>query len=646
MSWTPTDSEALYNLPNWGSGYFRINEAGNLTVRPDERKDEEVDLYELTGEILRRGVRAPLLLRFDGILRDRVRRLTAAFDQARADSGYTASYRAVYPIKVNQQRHVVEQLVEGGREHGLGLEVGSKPELLAAMGLGLDPGTPVICNGYKDAAYVEMALLASQMGLDSIIVIEKFSELHTTLRAADELGIEPAIGVRMKPRIQGSGRWKDSGGDRSKFGLTTRQIVEAVKVLDQAGRLPCLKLLHFHIGSQITNVRSIKAALREASRTLIGLHQLGAPMTFFDVGGGLAVDYDGSNTTHDSSRNYSLQEYANDVVWHLKEACEEAEIPEPTILSESGRSLTAHHAMLITEVLGVSNYTEIGEVDPLAPDEHETVANLAELHERLDAVIATGGDDMVAGYREVYHDAIQHREEAMLLFNMGQLGLEERARAEEFFWTVCRRLVELMRDLDYVPEELAGLDKAMADTYFLNFSLFQSLPDSWAIDQLFPILPIHRHNEEPRRRATLVDVTCDSDGKVDRFISRDAEKATLEVHELRRGERYFMGFFLVGAYQEILGDMHNLFGDTNVIHVDIGSRGKAVLPHVVRGDRVQELLSYVEFHENELVARLRTQVEQALGDGRMTYEQSALLLERYERGLAGYSYLERGDSDT
>ncbi|MDF1798373.1 MAG: biosynthetic arginine decarboxylase [Planctomycetota bacterium] len=646
MTWTPTDSEALYNLPNWGSGYFRINEAGNLTVRPDERKDDEVDLYELTGEILRRGVRAPLLLRFDGILRDRVRRLTAAFDRARTDSGYAASYRAVYPIKVNQQRHVVEQLVEGGREHGLGLEVGSKPELLAAMGLGLDPGTPVICNGYKDAAYVEMALLASQMGLESIIVVEKFSELHTTLRAADELGIEPAIGVRMKPRIQGSGRWKDSGGDRSKFGLTTRQIVEAVKVLEEEGRLSCLKLLHFHIGSQVTNVRSIKAALREASRTLIGLHQLGAPITFFDVGGGLAVDYDGSNTTHDSSRNYSLQEYANDVVWHLKEACEEAEIPEPTILSESGRSLTAHHAVLITEVLGVSNYTEIGEVDPIASDEHETVASLAELHDRLDTLIGGGGGDKVAGFREVYHDAIEHREEAMLLFNMGQLDLEERARAEEFFWTVCRRLVDLMRDLDYVPEELAGLDKAMADTYFLNFSLFQSLPDSWAIHQLFPILPIHRHKEEPRRRATLVDVTCDSDGKVDRFISRELEKDTLEVHELRAGERYFMGFCLVGAYQEILGDMHNLFGDTNVIHVDIGSRGKAVLPHVVRGDRVQELLSYVEFHENELVARLRTQVEQALGDGRMTYEQSALLLERYERGLAGYSYLERGDSET
>jgi len=643
MSWTPDDSAALYELPSWSSGYFRIGESGNVMVRPDpEEPDREIDLYALTGEILRRGVRAPLLLRFDGILRHRVQRITAAFDAARADAEYDSPYHCIYPIKVNQQRHVVEQLVEGGREHGLGLEVGSKPELLAVMGLGLERGTPVICNGYKDAEYVETALLARQMGLEAIVVIEKFSELGTLLDAAEELGIEPAIGVRMKPRIQGSGRWKDSGGDRSKFGLTTRQIVNAVKVLEEAGRLDCLRLLHFHIGSQVTDVRSIKAALREAGQTLVGLVRLGAPIAYLDVGGGLAVDYDGSRTTADSSRNYSLQEYANDVVWQLKETCAEAGVPEPILLSESGRSLTAHHAVLVTEVLGVSNYTEIGEAEPSGADEPEQVRNIAELLTRVDEL----GEDEGAAFREAYHDAVQLRDEAMLLFNMGQLDLEGRARVEEFFWTICRRVVEFTRSLEFVPEELAGLEQQMADTYFLNFSLFQSLPDSWAIDQLFPVLPIHRHDERPARRATLVDVTCDSDGKVEQFVSREDEKRSLEVHELKEGEGYFLAFFLVGAYQEILGDMHNLFGDTNAIHVDIGQAGRPVLPHVVRGDRVQELLSYVEFHENELVARLRRQVEEALDDERLTYEQSALLLERYERGLAGYSYLERGAGRT
>ena len=642
MSWSIDDSAALYELPSWGSGYFRIGDHGGLLVRPDpDEPDREVDLHGLTEEILRRGVRAPLLLRFDGILRHRVRRITAAFDTARAEAGYAAPYHCIYPIKVNQQRHVVEQLVEGGREHGLGLEVGSKPELLAVMGLGLDPGTPVVCNGYKDAEYLETALLATKLGLETIVVIEKFSELTTLLAAADELELEPTIGVRMKPRIQGSGRWKDSGGDRSKFGLTTRQIVEAVKLLGRAGRLDRLRLLHFHIGSQVTDVRSIKDALREAGQTLAGLVRLGAPIAYVDVGGGLAVDYDGSRTTADSSRNYSLQEYANDVVWQLKETCEDAGIPQPVILSESGRSLTAHHAVLVTEVLGVSNYTQIGEAAPLGDDEPESVGRMAELLHTLDDPAADRADGAVL--RETFHDALQVRDEAMLLFNMGQLDLEGRARVEEFFWTVCRRLVEAVRGLEFVPEELAGLEQHLADTYFLNFSLFQSLPDSWAIHQLFPVLPIHRLDERPDRHATLVDVTCDSDGKVERFITRDeGDKSTLEVHALREGERYFLAFFLVGAYQEILGDMHNLFGDTNAIHVDIGPQGRPVLPHVVRGDRVQELLSYVEFHEHDLVSRLRRQVEEALDAGRMTYEQSALLLERYERGLAGYSYLQRG----
>lgn len=637
MSWTPDQSETLYNLPHWAEGFFFINEAGHVAARPGLTEDGgTVDLFELTKDVLRRGLRAPLLLRFDGILRAAVQRISGAFDHARKEFGYTAPYRCVFPIKVNQQRQVVEQLVAGGREHGLGLEVGSKPELLAVMGLELEPGSPLICNGYKDREYVETALLASRLGIRPIIVVEKFTELATILEASRALDIAPHIGVRMKPRIQGSGRWKDSGGDRSKFGLTTRQIVEVVSVLKEAGQLDRLVLLHFHIGSQVTNVRSIKDALREATRTFVGLCQLGAPLEFIDVGGGLAVDYDGSNTTSNSSMNYHVQEYANDVVWHMREACQAAGIPEPTILSESGRALTAHHAVLVTEVLGVSNYTAVDEVAPLGDDEDEMVAKMAEVSERLDALPRS---EREGSHREAYHDALQLREEAMLLFNMGQLDLEGRARVEELFWAACARILEVQRSAEDTPDELAHLEEAMADTYFLNFSLFQSLPDSWAIGQLFPVMPLHRLDEEPTRRATLVDVTCDSDGKVEDFVSRTETKRVLEVHKVEPGQRYFMAFFLVGAYQEILGDMHNLFGDTNVVHVDLGPSGKPTLPHVVRGDRVQELLSYVEFHEHDLVRCMRTHIERALEAGRLTLEQSALLQEHYERGLSGYSYL-------
>ena len=637
MTWTPEQSETLYNLPNWAQGYFHINAAGNIAACPSgEEGGETVDLFAMTEDILRRGLRAPLLLRFDCILRQAVARISNAFNHARKEFGYTAPYQCIFPIKVNQQRHVVEQLVAGGKEHGLGLEVGSKPELLAVMGLNLDPGTPMICNGYKDREYIETALLASRLGIRPIIVVEKFSELGTILKAAKELDIKPEIGVRMKPRIQGSGRWKESGGDRSKFGLTTRQIVEAVKVLEEAGQLDRLVLLHFHIGSQVTNVRSVKEAMREATRTFIGLRDLGATVEFVDVGGGLAVDYDGSNTTNDSSMNYSLQEYANDVVWHLKEACDEQGLEQPKILSESGRALTAHHAVLITEVLGVSNYTDVKETNSAEEGEPDMVFKMSEVYERLRHVAKPKRD---AQRREAYHDALQLRDEAMLLFNMGQLDLEGRARVEELFWATCDQILELEGEDDVIPEELASLEDAMADTYFLNFSLFQSLPDSWAIHQLFPCVPLHRHTEEPTRRATLVDVTCDSDGKIEHFVGREEPKSVLEVHSFEEKDRYFLAFFLVGAYQEILGDMHNLFGDTNVIHVDFAPGGRPTLSHVIRGDRVQELLSYVEFHEHDLIASMRKNIEEALEAGHMTFEQSALLQEHYERGLAGYSYL-------
>ncbi len=640
-TWTHHDGESLYNVPKWGCGYFRINAEGNVEAVVESPNNGQVgiDLHKLIGQIERRGIGTPLLLRFDGILRSRVRELNNAFNAARADFNYQGPYRGVYPIKVNQQRHVVEALLEEGRKHGTGLEVGSKPELLAAIALQADGGSLLLCNGYKDEEYIETALLSSKLGIYPIIVVEKLSELETVLKVSEQLKITPHIGVRTKLGGRGSGRWSESGGDRSKFGLTTRQIVELVETLERQNKLSCLELLHFHVGSQVTDIRAIKNALREATRTLIDLTEMGCRIRFLDVGGGLGIDYDGSSTNFESSMNYSLQEYARDVVYHLSEACKEAAIPEPAIVTESGRALTAHHACLVTEVLGVSdNAASSVPEPPLADeDEKEIIKNAASVCDGVSA----------KNYQESYHDAIQLRDEAMVLFNVGQITLRERARVEEFFWRTCQKILRIAREQPYVPDDLANLERDMADTYFLNFSVFQSLPDSWAIHQLFPVLPLHRLNEQPTRHAVLADITCDSDGKIDRFIDLRDVKRTIELHPLRSNEPYYLGFFLVGAYQEILGDMHNLFGDPNIVHVDADESGRPRLTHVVRGDRTEEVLSYVEYFEQDVLTRLRRHIERSLEEGRMTFEESALLQKRYEAGLQNYTYLERetGSSD-
>ncbi|MEM7306385.1 MAG: biosynthetic arginine decarboxylase [Planctomycetota bacterium] len=639
MPWKHEDSETLYNVPNWSAGYFRINEAGNVEARPNgpfrEEGEPAIDLHNLIQQIQRRGIQAPILLRFDGIVRTRVRQMATAFATAKEEYGYGGDYRLVFPIKVNQQRHLVDALFEEGRKHGMGIEVGSKPELLAVMAAYSGDDRLVICNGYKDREYVETALLTSRLGTRVVLVIEKLSELETVLQVSDETGIEPLLGVRSKLGGAGAGRWKDSGGDRSKFGLTTRQIVLLVETLRGRDMLHCLKLLHFHLGSQITHIRSLKNALREATRTLVGLHRMGAGIEMFDVGGGLGIDYDGSKTDFESSVNYSLQEYANDVVYHTKEACAEAGIPEPTLITESGRALTAHHAVLVAEVLSVSDFSGVGIPSAPEEDEPEIIKSFADVCEGVSS----------KNFQESYHDALQLRDEGMTLFNVGQLSLPERARIEEFFWRTCEKILRITRALSYVPDDLAGLERDMADTYFLNFSIFQSMPDSWAIQQLFPVLPLHRNDEEPARRAVLADITCDSDGKIDRFIDLRDVKRTLELHALRPDEPYYLGFFLVGAYQEILGDMHNLFGDTNVVHVDMNGDGRPRLTHVVPGDRVDEVLSYVEFFQAELEARLRRKIEQAIDEDRISFEESARVLKRFKAGLAGYTYLTR-DTET
>jgi arginine decarboxylase len=632
--WTHLDSETLFNISKWGLGFFRINDKGNVEVRPEgpDRPDRPgIDMAELLGQILRRGVSTPILMRFDGILRSRVRAMNEAFNNARKEFNYEAPYRGVFPIKVNQERHVVEALLSEGANHSMGLEVGSKPELIAVVALMAGRGSLMICNGYKDEEYIEMALLSTKLGITPIIVVEKFSEIETILRVSKALGIRPRMGLRSKLSGKGAGRWQESGGDRSKFGLTTREIVMMVETLEKEGMLDCLELLHFHLGSQIPVIRSLKNALREATYTLVSLTRMGCKIKWFDVGGGLGVDYDGSSTSFESSMNYSLQEYANDVVYHLAQACADAEIAQPAIVTESGRALTAHHAVLVTEVLGTSDFSSVGIPSGAREEEHEVVHHLATVCENVTA----------KNHQESYHDAVQLRDEAMVLFNVGQIGMRERARVEEFFWRTCEKILRITRTMEYVPDDLANLERDMADTYFLNFSLFQSVPDSWAIHQLFPIMPLHRHLEQPTRRGILADITCDSDGKVDRFIDLRDVKRTLELHPLKKEDPYYLGFFLVGAYQEILGDMHNLFGDTNVVHVDTDENGKPRLTHVLRGERVQDVLEYVEYFETDLLNNLRRSVENSLEEGRISFEESAKLYARYEAGLHGYTYLVR-----
>ena len=575
-----------------------------------------------------RGIDLPILLRFAEILQHRLGELHGVFATAMKDSGYRGEYCCVYPVKVNQQRQVVEEVLRFGKPYHFGLEAGSKPELLAVIALA-DNETPIICNGFKDAEFIETAMLAQKIGRQIIPVVERFSELSLVLEYAEKLGVRPRIGMRVKLATRGSGRWQSSGGFRSKFGLTASELIKGLDLLAARGMEDCLQLLHFHQGSQITNIRHIKAALNEASRIYTELVKRGAGLRYLDVGGGLGVDYDGSQTNFESSVNYSLQEYANDVVYHVQNACDEAGVPHPTIISESGRAIVAYHSMLIFGVLGVSEQGGMGEVQEPAADAEQPLHDLWESYQNIN----------IRNLLESYHDAQQSLDTAMNLFASGYLPLDQRSAVENIYWAICRRICKLTKSLDYVPEELEGLEAALSDTYFCNFSLFQSIPDSWAIKQLFPVMPIHRLNERPSRAAVLGDVTCDSDGKIDQFIDRRDVKRTLPLHTWQ-SEPYYLGAFLIGAYQEILGDLHNLFGDTNAVHVSTDERGEVVVDAVIKGDTVREVLDYVEFDSNQLVQRLRDSIEQAVRDGRICDSQAGRFLKFYEEGLGGYTYLE------
>jgi arginine decarboxylase len=626
--WTVADARELYDIDRWGKGYFSISEEGHVLVHPTKDPQRFVDLKELVDTLVLRGIDPPLLLRFPQILGRQLEEMWQVFDAAIRDHNYQGSYRCVYPIKVNQQRQVVEEIYALGRQYGFGLEAGSKPELLAVMAIA-DNGTPIICNGFKDDEYIELCMLARKVGRDITPVVEKYTELELILQKAEKLGVRPSIGIRIKLASRGAGRWKSSGGYRSKFGLTVSEAMRALETLKLLGMEDCLKLLHFHLGSQITNIRHIKGAVIEAARVYVDLKKQGAGLEILDVGGGLGIDYDGSQTDFESSVNYTLQEYANDIIYHVQNVCDEAEVPHPVIMSESGRAVAAYHSVLVFNVLGVSGFGEEQVPEELPEDAEQPLVDLLETYRNLS----------LKNLLETFHDAQQALDSALNLFSLGYLPLRQRCLAENLYWLICRRVLSLAKQLDVFPEELEGLESMLSDTYFCNFSLFQSMPDSWAVKQLFPIMPIHRLRQRPTRHAVLGDISCDSDGKVDQFIDRRDVKKTLPLHGFN-GEPYYLGAFLVGAYQEILGDLHNLFGDTHAVHVRVNDQNKPVLEAVIRGDSVKEVLAYVQFSSSQLLEQFRRDVEEAVMAGKIGYEESGRLLKFYEEGLYGYTYLE------
>ena len=620
--WRIEDSEELYNITGWGTSYFGINDKGHVVVTP--RKDGvSVDLKELVDELQLRDVASPMLVRFPDILDNRIEKMSSCFKQAAEEYGYKAQNFIIYPIKVNQMRPVVEEIISHGKKFNLGLEAGSKPELHAVIAVNTDSDSLIVCNGYKDESYIELALLAQKMGKRIYLVVEKMNELKLIAKMAKQLNVQPNIGIRIKLASSGSGKWEESGGDASKFGLTSSELLEALDFLESKGLKDCLKLIHFHIGSQVTKIRRIKTALREASQFYVQLHSMGFNVEFVDIGGGLGVDYDGTRSSNsEGSVNYSIQEYVNDSISTLVDVSDKNGIPHPNIITESGRALTAHHSVLIFEVLETATLPEWDDEEEIAPDAHELVQELYGIWDSLNQ------NKML----EAWHDAQQIREEALDLFSHGIVDLKTRAQIERLYWSITREINQIAAGLKHAPDEFRGLSKLLADKYFCNFSLFQSLPDSWAIDQIFPIMPIQRLDEKPERSATLQDITCDSDGKIANFISSRNVAHYLPVHALKKTEPYYVAVFLVGAYQEILGDMHNLFGDTNAVHVSVNEKGYNI-EQIIDGETVAEVLDYVQYNPKKLVRTLETWVTKSVKEGKE-------FLSNYRSGLYGYTYLE------
>ena len=627
--WRIEDSEELYNIKGWGVNYFGINEKGNVYVTP-RKNSVQVDLKELVDELATRHVTTPMLLRFPDILDNRIEKTSDCFNKAAKEYNYQGEHYIVFPVKVNQMRPVVEEIISHGKKYNLGLEAGSKPELHAVLATNMDSDSVIICNGHKDQNFIELALLAQKMGKHVYLVIEKLPELKIIAEAAKKLGVSPTLGIRIKLASSGTGKWAESGGDASKFGLNSSELLLALHMLEEMGLKDCLKLIHFHIGSQITKIRRISTALREAAQFYVQLHAMGFNIEFVDCGGGLGVDYDGTRSSNsESSVNYSIQEYINDCVYTLVDAASKNNIPHPNIITECGRSLTAHHSILVLEVQDCVSVAEMPEDFQPSESDHQLVHDLTDIWDKLSP----------RSMLEDWHDAEDIREEALDLFRHGIIGLKTRAQIESLYWSISHEVSELCHNQKHVPEELRKLDKQMSDKYFCNFSLFQSLPDSWGIDQLFPIMPIHRLNEKPDRSATIQDITCDSDGKISAYVNYNHQTNYLPLHKVKPNESYYIGVFLVGAYQEILGNMHNLFGDTNAVHVTVNNNTYEI-EQVIDGETVADVLEYVQYDPKKLVRRLEIWVSKAVKEGKISEVEGKEFISNYRAGLYGYTYLE------
>lgn len=631
--WNSQKSKELYGIDTWGHGYFDVNPKGNVVVCPRGENGPKVDLLELTNDLKERGIRTPMLLRFPDITKERIKLLNECFTKAINDHNYKGHYQGVYPIKVNQQRHLLEEIIKFGEHYSLGLECGSKPELLVVLAMLTNPKAIVICNGFKDPEYIETAILSRKLGRNTIIVVERLEELDLILKASKKFNTRPKIGLRAKLQSKGSGRWVDSGGDRSKFGLTTAEIFSAFNTLKKEDMLNCLDLIHFHVGSQIPSIKQIKSALKEGVQIYTELHKLGAYPSYLDVGGGLGIDYDGSGLS-DSSVNYNVQEYANDVISIVQSTCEEKNVPMPIIVTESGRATVAHHSILVFDVLGLNRVQHSGPIPEVKETDHKVVHELRDIYNKLS----------IDNLREFYNDLNDLKDNTLQLFTFGLLSLAEKAAIETLFWSISTKMAKLVEDSPDHEDIHKHLTEFLSDTYFCNFSVFQSLPDSWAVDQIFPVMPIHRLETQPNKSTMLVDLTCDSDGKIGKYLNLNegAPQTTLKSHELTPGSPYYMGVFLVGAYQEILGDLHNLFGDTDAVHVSISTDGYQI-EHVVEGDTVAEVLSYVQYNREELINRIRKASESSIISGSMSKQEAKLLIQLYQEGLSGYTYLEEPD---
>ncbi len=638
MSWTTADSARLFRIDDWGKDLFEIGPNGHLMVKLDRESGVTVDLFEVIRGLEERGIRSPVTIGFPDILRMRMRDLVNAFASAISENSYRGGYTGVYPIKVNQQRFLVENVERFGRSIQFGFEVGSKPELLAIMAMTANrPDLLIVCNGFKEERYLQQVLLATKLGRQIVAVVENLDELDLLIAIAARAQVRPQIGIRLKLENLGSGRWRHSTGEKAKFGLGVADVLEVVRRLNEAGMLDCLVLLHCHMGSQLSDIQVVNAGLGELTRVYVELCQLGAGLRYLDVGGGLGVDYDGSKTNSDFSINYDLQEYANTVVYRVMSGCDEGGVAHPTIVTEAGRALVSHYCVLVCDVLGVNRVDRLAisveEAREILAAREEVPRALEEMVEALESVTT---DRLV----ESFHDAVQARAEALTLFRVGLLDLETRGLVDQLFWTTCIKVNRLANEFEIVPEELQELDVRLSDTYYCNLSVFQSLPDAWAIGQVFPIMPIHRLEEEPERRATLVDITCDSDGRIDRFIELEDIAFTLPLHEFRNGERYYLGVFLTGAYQETLGDLHNLFGDTNLVFITVDETGRWGIDEFVEGDTVSEVLSYLQYDPATLYQAIRRDCEASMRAGVLSVAEGRLVLEEYKQGLTGYTYLE------